>query len=139
MQNVIIPSSDSTIEKVPLEIQRLFRSFYTTFHIQNTSVLLFQFAVVCTGLVAVASSGRLEPQYLPPRSGGGGGYSGGSSGSGAFSGASSYSGGGGANIPILKYENVNNGDGNYRYRWKETFKYYTVLVWASNLCNLTTS
>lgn len=72
-------------------------------------------------LVAIGSCGRLEPQYLPPRPGGSavsasaGAFNG--AGSGGFRGsAGSYSGGGGANIPITKYENVNNGDGSYRYR-----------------------
>lgn len=31
--------------------------------------------------------------------------------------ASAYNGGYGAHIPILRYENVNNGDGTYRYRY----------------------
>ncbi|XP_026324831.1 pupal cuticle protein 20-like [Hyposmocoma kahamanoa] len=76
-----------------------------------------------SALVAIGSCGRLEPQYLPPRPGGSGV---GTSGGGAFSGAGSggfrssvgsYSGGG-ANIPITKYENVNNGDGSYRYSFE---------------------
>lgn len=71
----------------------------------------------------MGSCGRLEPQYLPPRPGGngsggagagGGGFGG--SGSGGFSSGGSYGGGAGANIPILRYENVNNGDGTYRYK-----------------------
>ncbi|XP_049868722.1 pupal cuticle protein 20-like [Pectinophora gossypiella] len=77
-------------------------------------------------LVAIGSCGRLEPQYLPPRPGGGAGGAGGAGaggfggGSGSFGGGSGSFGGGsgGANIPILKYENVNNGDGNYRYSYE---------------------
>ncbi|CAH3903309.1 unnamed protein product [Pieris brassicae] len=42
----------------------------------------------------------------------GGGFGGGSGGSGNFGGS------GGANIPIVKYENVNNGDGNYRFSYE---------------------
>ncbi|KAI5651788.1 insect cuticle protein domain-containing protein [Phthorimaea operculella] len=72
-------------------------------------------------LIALGSCGRLEPQYLPPRPGGGGGGSGGAGsfggGAGSFGGGSGGSGGG-ANIPILKYENVNNGDGNYRFSYE---------------------
>ncbi|CAK1596360.1 unnamed protein product [Parnassius mnemosyne] len=97
-------------------------------------------------MIAAVSCGRLEPQYLPPRPGGGfgagagsgaggsssgifggsggaggsGGSFGGSGGSfsGSYSGTGSYSGSGGANIPILKYENQNNGDGSYRFSYE---------------------
>ncbi|XP_059047194.1 pupal cuticle protein 20-like [Achroia grisella] len=81
-----------------------------------------RFALTTT-LIAVVSCGRLEPQYLPPRpgsSGGGGagngGYSGGGGGSGSGFGGSG--GTGGANIPITKYENVNNGDGTYHFSYE---------------------
>lgn len=81
--------------------------------------LLLQLTLI-SALVAIGSCGRLEPQYLPPRPGGSGvGASAGAfsgAGSGGFrSSVGSYSGGG-AKIPITKYENVNNGDGSYRYR-----------------------
>lgn len=51
-----------------------------------------------------------------------GGYNGGYN-SGAYN-SGGYSGG--AQIPILRYENVNNGDGNYRYRYYtySAFKVY---------------
>ncbi|XP_053607499.1 pupal cuticle protein 20-like [Plodia interpunctella] len=82
---------------------------------------------VISALMAIGSCGRLEPQYLPPRQGGGFGGSGASSGasSGAFAGGFSagsgggFSGGsGGANIPITKFENVNNGDGTYKFSYE---------------------
>ncbi|XP_050683589.1 pupal cuticle protein 20-like [Leptidea sinapis] len=112
-------------------------------------------ALLLSAMVALASCGRLEPQYLPPRPGGFGGGSGGSGGGGGgnsglgggFGGGSGgggfggngglgglgggsagfggNSGGGnfggtgsGANIPILKYENENNGDGTYRFSYE---------------------
>ncbi|CAH2266829.1 jg9444 [Pararge aegeria aegeria] len=87
-----------------------------------------------TALIALASCGRLEPQYLPPRLGGGNGGLGGAGGSGgggggnaglgggSFGGGSSSfggsSGGSGANIPILRYENENNGDGTYKFSYE---------------------
>lgn len=93
-----------------------------------------------SGMIVTANCGRLEPQYLPPRPGGGfgagagsgaggagsgifggsggAGGAGGSGGSGgSYSGSSSYGASGGANVPILRYENENNGDGTYRFRW----------------------
>ncbi|CAB3224337.1 unnamed protein product [Arctia plantaginis] len=114
----------------------------------TTSLLILSMA-----LIAIASCGRLEPQYLPPRPGGGGGSGGGSggqgggfgggagngglgggfgsgggagngglgggfggsSGSGSFGGGSS---GSGNQIPITKFENVNNGDGNYHFEYE---------------------
>lgn len=78
----------------------------------NKLFLILLQLTLLSALVAIGSCGRLEPQYLPPRPGG----SGVGASAGAFNGAGSYSGGGGANIPITKYENVNNGDGSYRYR-----------------------
>ncbi|KPI93047.1 PREDICTED: pupal cuticle protein 20-like [Papilio xuthus] len=92
--------------------------------------------VMLSALVVATSCGRLEPQYLPPRPGGGGGGgvfgggagSGGGSGIGIFGGSGggsggsgnnpSYGGNGGANIPILRYENENNGDGTYRFSYE---------------------
>ncbi|XP_068631793.1 pupal cuticle protein 20-like [Battus philenor] len=88
-------------------------------------------------MIVAAYCGRLEPQYLPPRPGGGfgagagsgsggagsgifggSGGAGGSGGSGgSYSGSSSY-GGSGANIPIVRYENENNGDGTYRFSYE---------------------
>lgn len=88
-----------------------------------------------SALIVATSGGRLEPQYLPPRPGGGGGGgvfgggagSGGGSGIGIFGGSGggsggsggnpNYGGNGGANIPILRYENENNGDGTYHFRY----------------------
>lgn len=90
-----------------------------------------------SALIALASCARLEPQYLPPRLGGGGGGGGGNAGLGGLGGAGggggnaglgggsfgggsqSFGGAGGssgANIPILRYENENNGDGTYKFR-----------------------
>ncbi|XP_037965038.2 pupal cuticle protein 20-like [Plutella xylostella] len=85
--------------------------------------------VVSSAVVALGACGRLEQQYLPPRPGGGAGgagsgYGGGSSfGAGGGAGGSGFGGGsggggGGANIPIISYENVNNGDGSYRYSYE---------------------
>ncbi|KAG6450251.1 pupal cuticle protein 20 [Manduca sexta] len=95
--------------------------------------------VLTAVLIAVGSCGRLEPQYLPPRpgngfgggagSGGNAGLGGGAGGSGAGaggfggSGAGAYGGsggshGGGAQIPITSFENVNNGDGSYHFSYE---------------------
>ncbi|XP_013199627.1 pupal cuticle protein 20-like [Amyelois transitella] len=58
-------------------------------------------------LLAIVSAGQYHSQYN-------GGFG---SGAGAGFGAGfGYSGG--ANIPILRYENVNNGDGTYRYNYE---------------------
>ncbi|XP_063619082.1 pupal cuticle protein 20-like [Cydia splendana] len=61
--------------------------------------------VVTLAVLAVASAEHFRSQQF-------GGFNGGSNGG--------YSGGfgGGAHIPILSYENVNNGDGNYRYSYE---------------------
>ncbi|CAK1547311.1 unnamed protein product [Leptosia nina] len=48
----------------------------------------------------------------------GGGFGGGSGFGGGASGNSNFGGSGGANIPIVKYENVNNGDGTYRFSYE---------------------
>ncbi|XP_076272814.1 endocuticle structural glycoprotein SgAbd-8-like [Rhynchophorus ferrugineus] len=61
--------------------------------------------------------------YLPPRGGGGGGGGGGAGGfpgSGGFPGGGAFPGGysGGANIPILRYVNNNNGDGTYNWAYE---------------------
>ncbi|XP_026752388.2 pupal cuticle protein 20-like [Galleria mellonella] len=86
---------------------------------------MYALVTLTTALIAVVSCGRLEPQYLPPRPGGGSG--GGGAGSGAYSGGGGGSGNGfgggsggagGANIPITKFENVNNGDGNYHFSYE---------------------
>ncbi|XP_041978512.1 pupal cuticle protein 20-like [Aricia agestis] len=88
-------------------------------------------------LVTTTLCGRLEPQYLPPKGGGGGGgnaglggfpgsgggggggpFGGGGGGGGFGGGAGGAGGGSGANIPILKYENENNGDGNYKFSYE---------------------
>ncbi|XP_063381183.1 pupal cuticle protein 20-like [Cydia fagiglandana] len=87
------------------------------------------FKLSFAALLAVACCGRLEQQYLPPHVGGSHGGSGGSFGGGSFGGSSGGSFGGssggsfggshgGANIPITKFENVNNGDGSYRYSYE---------------------
>ncbi|CAH1645411.1 unnamed protein product [Spodoptera littoralis] len=56
----------------------------------TTSVLIFSLA-----LIAFGSCGRLEPQYLPPRPGGGGFGGGAGSGSGGGAGGGSFGGSGG--------------------------------------------
>lgn len=62
-------------------------------------------------MLAVASAAHYRPENY------GGGFNHGFDG---YSGASSgYSRG--PQIPILSYENVNNGDGNYRYRYNSSF------------------
>lgn len=54
----------------------------------------------------------------------GGAFAGAGAGAGAFAGAGAGAGGyyggysGGAHIPIVRFENVNNGDGNYRYSYE---------------------
>ncbi|XP_026324986.1 pupal cuticle protein 20-like [Hyposmocoma kahamanoa] len=54
-------------------------------------------------LAMVSASGNFNAGYN-------GGYNSGAYNSGGYS--------GGAHIPILRYENVNNGDGNYRYSYE---------------------
>lgn len=91
---------------------------------------MFKF-VVALALVGVACAARLDSQYLPPGSGGAqggyrggaGGFSGGAGfgGSGAGAGAGGFAGGAGGysaqpQIPILRLDNENNGDGNYKVR-----------------------
>lgn len=63
-------------------------------------------------------SGRLEPQYLPPHHGGAfaGAYSSANANAGAYSGNA-------FNGAPFRFENVNNGDGTYRYRYLKV-KYY---------------
>ncbi|XP_075973239.1 pupal cuticle protein 20-like [Anticarsia gemmatalis] len=63
-------------------------------------------------LMSAVSAGHLG--HFQPSTG----YS--SFGANAYSAASAYSGSynGGAHIPILRYENVNNGDGTYRYNYE---------------------
>lgn len=88
--------------------------------------------MVALALVGVACAARLDSQYLPPGSGGAqggfrggaGGFGGGSGGfgaSGAGAGAGGFGGGAGGfsaqqQIPILRLDNENNGDGNYKVR-----------------------
>ncbi|XP_075973121.1 pupal cuticle protein 20-like [Anticarsia gemmatalis] len=105
--------------------------------------------IVSMTLLAYGSCGRLEPQYLPPRPGGGGGNGGGSGGHGGGAGGGlgngglgggfgsgggghgagngglgggfgggSGGGGSGNQIPITKFENVNNGDGTYHFDYE---------------------
>ncbi|KAI8436111.1 hypothetical protein MSG28_004213 [Choristoneura fumiferana] len=89
------------------------------------------FTLSCAALVAAAYCGRLEQTYLPPRPSFGGSHGGSSSfgssssssssfgaSSGSFGGSSGSYGGssGGAQIPIIKYDNVNNGDGSYHFK-----------------------
>ncbi|CAG9786058.1 unnamed protein product [Diatraea saccharalis] len=106
---------------------------------------MFSLVTVTSMVLAIGLCGRLEPQYLPPRPGGGGGGSGGGygagsgagfgagsgngagfgagsgagfgAGSGAGSGAG-FGGGSGSQIPITKFENVNNGDGTYNFNYE---------------------
>nr|AER27816.1 cuticular protein RR-1 motif 8 [Antheraea yamamai] len=59
-------------------------------------------------ILAVASAGHLGTQFFHSQTAG---YS--NAAAGAYSGT--YSG---AHIPILRYENVNNGDGTYRYNYE---------------------
>ncbi|CAD0199448.1 unnamed protein product [Chrysodeixis includens] len=56
-------------------------------------------------LLSVVSAGHLG-NYQP------------ASGYNSFGAAPGYTGGYGAHIPILRYENVNNGDGTYRYNYE---------------------
>ncbi|KAM3961021.1 pupal cuticle protein 20-like [Aphomia sociella] len=60
-------------------------------------------------VVAVASAGHFQSGYVAPFNG----YNGFGAGSGTGFGYS-----GGAHIPILRYDNVNNGDGTYRYSYE---------------------
>lgn len=90
---------------------------------------MFYFQILLgLALVGWVSGGALTPQYLPPRldsqiargvinsgarvnlGGGGGG------GAGSYSG--SYSGSSGPQIPILRLDNTNNGDGSYSYAYE---------------------
>lgn len=71
----------------------------------------FRSQIISTlAMLSVVSAGQLG--HLQPSTGynafGANAYSAGS--------ASAYSGNYGAQIPILRYENVNNGDGTYRYK-----------------------
>lgn len=116
----------------------MFNCSFSKYLISNKILFYFQL-IFSLALIAIGSCGRLEPQYLPPRPGGGfgggagsgagggagGGFgSGGGAGSGAGGGfgaggaGGSFgggSGGSGAQIPITKFENVNNGDGTYHF------------------------
>ncbi|XP_026725679.1 pupal cuticle protein 20-like [Trichoplusia ni] len=56
-------------------------------------------------LLSVVSAGHLGNYQAAP------GYN-------SFGAAPGYTGGYGAHIPILRYENVNNGDGTYRYNYE---------------------
>lgn len=61
----------------------------------------------------VSASGNFNAGYN-------GGYNSGAYNSGGYS--------SGAHIPILRYENVNNGDGNYRYRYHKLPEYVSVFT-----------
>lgn len=77
----------------------------TSIHLLNLNNFYnqFFFQIILSSVLSLAFAGQL-----------GGGYFG-----GAGSGAGFYSGGGGgAHIPITRFENVNNGDGNYRYSYE---------------------
>ncbi|XP_057666746.1 pupal cuticle protein 20-like [Diorhabda carinulata] len=90
-------------------------------------------------LVGICSAARLDNTYLPPGAKGAGGGPGlstpfgpgtggaGPGGGGARPGGSGYrpgggggsgGGGGGEPIPIISYENVNNGDGSYKWSYE---------------------
>lgn len=64
--------------------------------------MFYQVVSALALLAVVSASGNFNGGYN-------GGYNSGAYNSGGHS--------GGAHIPILRYENVNNGDGNYRYRY----------------------
>lgn len=78
--------------------------------------------------MGITLSARLDTTYLPPRGGGGGGGGfggrtgggggsfGGSGGGGGFGGGGG--GGGGPQIPITRYDNNNDGSGNYNYAYE---------------------
>ncbi|XP_044272550.1 endocuticle structural glycoprotein SgAbd-4-like [Tribolium madens] len=68
--------------------------------------------VVILAVVSAAAAARLDNLYLPPSSGGGGSSFGGG---GTLGGKSPSPG---AAIPILKLENVNNGDGSYNWAYE---------------------
>ncbi|KAJ8954059.1 hypothetical protein NQ318_004364 [Aromia moschata] len=83
---------------------------------------LFPQVVLVAALFGFAACGRLDSQYLPPNQGGGVS----ANSAQQYSGESGYSGQGGqahhsneANqVPILRLENNNNGDGTYNYAYE---------------------
>lgn len=94
---------------------------------RSTSIFSFQI-LLGLALVGWVSGGALTPQYLPPRLGsqisGGGNFGvrnnlgGGAGGGGSGSYSGSYSGSNGPQIPILRLDNTNNGDGSYSYAYE---------------------
>lgn len=68
--------------------------------------------VASAALLAVASSSRLEPEYLPPR-----GFARSSASASSFAGASASAYSSASASASASYDSVNNGDGAYRYRW----------------------
>lgn len=62
--------------------------------------------------------------------GGGNGKSGNGGGAGGAS-----AGGGGEEIPIISYENVNNGDGSYKFRWVHNLSYKQINRQCSYIAN----
>lgn len=135
--------------------------------------MLFFFQLIFSlALIAFGSCGRLEPQYLPPRPGGGGFGGGAGSGSGGGAGGGSFGGSGGGagggfggaggagggsgggfggsggsgfgggsgggsgnQIPITKFENVNNGDGTYHFEYVYSYLKLQLLLCFKNLYN----
>ncbi|XP_053607522.1 pupal cuticle protein 20-like [Plodia interpunctella] len=63
-------------------------------------------------LLAVVSAGQYYSQYNGFGAGAGAGFGAG------FGAGAGFGYSGGAHIPILRYENVNNGDGTYRYNYE---------------------
>ncbi|XP_019877905.2 pupal cuticle protein 20 [Aethina tumida] len=81
--------------------------------------------LLALALFGFAACGRLDSQYLPPNNAGrgypsgSGSYSGPYSGSYSSSSSGSYSSGhSGPQVPILRSENTNNGDGTYSYAYE---------------------
>ncbi|XP_063920058.1 pupal cuticle protein 20-like [Zophobas morio] len=80
-------------------------------------------AIVICSILGLAACASLNSQYLPPgrpQGGAFGGASGGrfSGGSSSFGGSGGSGGRGGAQVPILRLDNNNNGDGSYNYAYE---------------------
>ncbi|KAJ3634846.1 hypothetical protein MTP99_007788 [Tenebrio molitor] len=97
--------------------------------------------VLALALFGIAACARLDSKYLPPHQGGSsssgqfrgsgtssapgqyssgasGQYSGGSSGQHSGGASGRYSGGSSAQVPILRFDNNNNGDGSYNFAYE---------------------
>ncbi|KAG5876280.1 hypothetical protein JTB14_008758 [Gonioctena quinquepunctata] len=66
--------------------------------------------LIAIALIGITSAARLPNSYLPPGNGGGG--------AGGGAGGNGGGDGGGVEIPIISYENVNNGDGSYKWSYE---------------------